>query len=70
MAAGMNSRGVCSAPGIGKYMAEWIVHGEPSVNLWNFDVRRFVDMHNNLKFLQDRVSESLGGCSLVRNRKH
>ena len=45
---------------MGKYLTEWIVNGEPSVNLWMFDVRRFVDLHNNKKFLRDRVTETFG----------
>jgi len=59
VAAGMNSVGIASAGGVGKLMAEWIVDGEPSKNCWSLDIRRFVDLHNNKKFLRDRVKESL-----------
>jgi pyruvate dehydrogenase phosphatase regulatory subunit len=56
----MNSSGIAAAGGVGKYMSEWIVQSEPSIDLWNVDVRRFVDLHNNKKFLRDRVRETLG----------
>jgi len=62
IAAGMNGTGASAAGGVGKYLTEWIVHGEPSVSLWMFDVRRFVDLHNNKKFLRDRVTETFGEC--------
>ena len=60
IAAGMNSAGVVGAGAVGKHIAEWIIDGEPSVNLWPYDVRRFVRLHNNRKFLRDRVPEALG----------
>ena len=64
IAAGMNSIGIASAGGVGKFMAEWIVDGLPSADMWSHDVRRFVDMHNNKKFLRARVSETVGGYNL------
>ena len=60
VAAGMNASGVSLAGGVGNYIAEWIIQGEPSINMWSCDIRRFVDMHNNKKFLRARVSETLG----------
>ena len=56
----MNSSGIAAAGGVGKYMAEWIIDGQPSIDLWSLDIRRFIDMHNNKKFLKDRVTEVLG----------
>lgn len=58
VAAGMNSSGLSAAGGVGKYLSEWIVDGQPSVNLWSMDVQRFVDLHNNKKFLKERVVET------------
>ena len=60
VAAGMNSSGVQAAGGIGRYISEWITRGEPSKELWMYDIRRFVDLHNNKKFLRDRVKETVG----------
>ena len=58
----MNSSGIAAAGGVGRYMAEWIIDGQPSIDLWSVDIRRFIDMHNNKKFLKDRVTEVLGNC--------
>ena len=41
VAAGFCAHGIAGAGGIGKVMAEWIVDGEPGVDLWHMDVRRF-----------------------------
>jgi FAD dependent oxidoreductase central domain len=56
----MCASGTAAAGGVGKYLTEWIMHGESSVNLWAFDVQRFVDLHNNKKFLCERVVETFG----------
>src|SRR3954466_5569941 len=40
-AAGFCAHGLAGAGGIGKVMAEWIAGGEPAVDLWSMDVRRF-----------------------------
>ena len=41
VAAGFCAHGLASAGGIGKVMAEWIVHGQPEWNVWRLDLRRF-----------------------------
>jgi glycine cleavage system T protein len=58
--AGFNSVGIASAGGAGKYLAEWIVDGEPSIDLWLVDIRRFGRAMNNRLFLRERVTEVLG----------
>jgi glycine cleavage system aminomethyltransferase T/glycine/D-amino acid oxidase-like deaminating enzyme len=40
-AAGFCAHGLAGAGGIGKVMAEWIADGEPSLDLWHMDIRRF-----------------------------
>src|SRR3989441_8468075 len=45
VAAGFNSVGIASAAGAGKALAEWIVGGEPSMDLWDVDIRRFMPFH-------------------------
>lgn len=60
VSAGLNSIGLQSAGGIGKVMAEWIREGYPPVDLWEVDVRRAMPFQGNRKYLQERVSESLG----------
>src|SRR5205809_464881 len=60
VAAGFNSVGIASAGGAGKYLAEWIVEGQPSLDLWSVDIRRFGPWANNRVFLRERVTEVLG----------
>ena len=60
VSAGLNSIGLQSAGGIGKVMAEWMRDGHPPVDLWEVDVRRNMRFQGNRKYLQTRVSESLG----------
>jgi len=33
--------GFCQAGGVGKCIAEWIIDGEPSIDIWAMDVARF-----------------------------
>ena len=63
VATGMNSKGIAGAGGVGRSVAEWIVDGQPSVNLWAYDVRRFIGHHNNKRFLRDRMQEAFGEWS-------
>ncbi|MCA0270710.1 MAG: FAD-dependent oxidoreductase [Proteobacteria bacterium] len=58
--AGFNSMGIASAGGAGRALAEWIVNGEPTMDLWPVDIRRFAPFNNNKTFLHDRVKETLG----------
>src|SRR4051794_10118032 len=60
VAAGFNSIGIASGGGAGRALAEWIVNGEPSLDLWPVDIRRFARFHDNDRFLKERVSEVLG----------
>jgi 4-methylaminobutanoate oxidase (formaldehyde-forming) len=60
IAAGFNSVGIASAGGAGKYLAEWMQAGEPTLDLWSVDIRRFGPWANNRKFLRERVTEVLG----------
>jgi 4-methylaminobutanoate oxidase (formaldehyde-forming) len=60
VAAGFNSAGIANAGGAGRLVAEWIVGGEPSADLWDVDIRRFGAIHANRRFLRDRTVESLG----------
>ncbi|MBZ6078049.1 GcvT family protein [Microvirga puerhi] len=60
VAAGFNSMGVASGGGAGRALAEWIVEGEPTLDLWPVDIRRFARFHNNKTWLKERVKEVLG----------
>ncbi|MEO8133453.1 MAG: FAD-dependent oxidoreductase [Betaproteobacteria bacterium] len=58
--AGFNSMGIASAGGAGMALAEWIVNGAPTMDLWPVDIRRFARFNGNDRWLHDRVRETLG----------
>ncbi|GAA4130351.1 FAD-dependent oxidoreductase [Aminobacter aganoensis] len=58
--AGFNSMGIASAGGAGRALAEWIVNGAATMDLWPVDIRRFAGFNNNPRWLHDRVKETLG----------
>ncbi len=60
VAAGFNSVGIASGGGAGKYLAEWLVQGQPTIDLWSVDIRRFGPWANNREYLRARVVEVLG----------
>ncbi|HJP07980.1 MAG TPA: FAD-dependent oxidoreductase, partial [Arenicellales bacterium] len=60
VAAGFNSIGIQSAGGAGKVLAEWIVNGQPPMDLWDVDIRRMMPFQVNRKYLHDRTVEALG----------
>jgi 4-methylaminobutanoate oxidase (formaldehyde-forming) len=41
VAAGFCAHGIAGTGGIGQQMARWIVDGEPELDLWKMDIRRF-----------------------------
>jgi glycine cleavage system aminomethyltransferase T/glycine/D-amino acid oxidase-like deaminating enzyme len=41
VAAGFCAHGIAGAGGIGRQVASWIVDGEPELDLWHMDIRRF-----------------------------
>jgi glycine cleavage system aminomethyltransferase T/glycine/D-amino acid oxidase-like deaminating enzyme len=41
VAAGFCAHGIAGAGGIGRVMADWILDGDPGMDLWHMDVRRF-----------------------------
>ncbi|XP_013792885.1 pyruvate dehydrogenase phosphatase regulatory subunit, mitochondrial-like, partial [Limulus polyphemus] len=57
---GMNGNTVQAAGGVGRALADWITNAEPEAQLLPFDVRRFIDLHNNQKFLRERMREAVG----------
>jgi 4-methylaminobutanoate oxidase (formaldehyde-forming) len=60
VAAGFNSMGIASAGGAGMALAEWIINGSPTSDLWPVDIRRFARFNGNDKWLKDRTKETLG----------
>jgi glycine cleavage system aminomethyltransferase T/glycine/D-amino acid oxidase-like deaminating enzyme len=60
VAAGFNSVGIASAGGVGRALAQWILAGDPGMDLTGADIRRFARFHGNNRWLHDRVGEILG----------
>lgn len=60
VAAGMKTVGISAAGGVGQATAEIIVNGETSFDMYELEVSRFLGLHNNRKFLRDRVREVPG----------
>ena len=52
--------GIAGSGGAGMVMANWIVDGDPGMDLWPFDVRRFGAPHSVKQFMYDRAVESYG----------
>ncbi len=60
VAAGFNAFGIAAGGGAGKMMAEWIIEGAPSLNIWPLDIRRFGSYHRSRKYCVERTSEAYG----------
>jgi len=60
VAAGFNSIGIASGAGAGRAVAEWIVGGEPPMDLWDVDIRRVAPFQANPRYLRDRTVEMVG----------
>ena len=50
VAAGFNAHGIAGAGGNGKVIAEWIVGGEPPMDLWKMDIRRFGEQYRSRSY--------------------
>ena len=59
LGCGMNSMGMASGGGVGRALAEWMLEGEPTMDLWPVDVRRFGPLRNDLRALRERAAETL-----------
>ncbi len=57
VAAGFCAHGLAGAGGIGKVMAEWIVAGEPSLDVWEMDIRRFGQQYRSPGYTLARAKE-------------
>jgi len=58
VAAGFNAYGIAAGGGAGRALAEWIVGGEPSVDLWPVDIRRFGPPHRDTAWMRNRTLEA------------
>lgn len=49
--------GIAAGGGAGEMIAEWILNGQPSLDLWPLDVRRFGPHHGTRAFMYPRAIE-------------
>ena len=57
VAAGFCAHGLAGAGGMGKLVAEWIVEGSPSLDVWHMDSRRFGAAYRSLAYTLARTRE-------------
>jgi glycine cleavage system T protein len=57
VAAGFCAHGLAGAGGMGRLIAEWIVEGQPSLDVWEMDSRRFGAHYASRAYTLDRTVE-------------
>jgi 4-methylaminobutanoate oxidase (formaldehyde-forming) len=57
VAAGFCAHGIAGSGGAGRVMAEWIVEGEPSLDVWKMDIRRFGRHYRSRSYTLGRATE-------------
>ena len=50
--------GIAASGGAGQAMANWIIHGDPGMDLWSFDLRRFSAVHAQPAYLEKRAIDA------------
>lgn len=60
VAVGFNAFGIAAGGGAGRMLAEWIIEGEPSLNIWPLDIRRFGPHHRSRTYNVARTAELYG----------
>ncbi len=58
VAAGFCAHGIAGTGGIGQQMAQWIVEGEPELDLWKMDIRRFGGQYRSQQLTLARTYEN------------
>jgi glycine cleavage system T protein len=58
VAAGFCAHGIAGTGGIGQQLARWIVDGEPDLDLWRMDIRRFGGQYRSQQLTLARTYEN------------
>jgi glycine cleavage system aminomethyltransferase T/glycine/D-amino acid oxidase-like deaminating enzyme len=58
VAAGFCAHGIAGAGAVGKVMADWVVDGDPGMDLWEMDARRFGPQYRSSGYTLARVREN------------
>ena len=70
VAAGFCAHGLAGAGGIGRVIAEWVAEGEPSLDLWHMDVRRFGRQYRSPAYTSARIRETYESYYDIRYPNH
>jgi glycine cleavage system aminomethyltransferase T/glycine/D-amino acid oxidase-like deaminating enzyme len=68
--AGFCAHGLAGGGGIGKALAEWIAEGEPSLDLWQMDIRRFGAQYRSPAYTHARIKETYETYYDIRYPNH
>jgi glycine cleavage system aminomethyltransferase T/glycine/D-amino acid oxidase-like deaminating enzyme len=60
VACGLNSVGIQTSGGLGRALADWMDKGHAPMDLWGNDIRRMFPFQSTQKYIEERVSETLG----------
>lgn len=60
VAAGLNSIGILSGPGLGRLLSHWIINGKPDMDVTGINIDRLHKYQANQQYRAHRVVESLG----------
>ncbi|MEO0622083.1 MAG: FAD-dependent oxidoreductase [Pseudomonadota bacterium] len=60
LAAGFNAFGIAAGGGAGWALADWAMTGEPPLDLWSVDIRRFSGEHADREWVAARTLEAYG----------
>ena len=58
VAAGFSAHGIAGAGGMGRQVAQWIVDGDPQLDLWKMDIRRFGAQYGSRSYTLARSHEN------------
>ncbi|MCW2917861.1 MAG: glycine cleavage system protein [Actinomycetia bacterium] len=58
VAAGFCAHGIAGAGGIGQVMASWIVDGDPGLDVWHMDIRRFGAHYRSPSYTLKKTTEN------------
>lgn len=61
----MKTVGISAAGGVGRAIADYITQGHSAVDSYELHISRFLGLHNNRKFLRDRVREVPGKIARI-----
>jgi len=60
VACGLNSVGIQTSGGLGRALADWMDTGKAPMDLWGNDIRRMFPFQSTQKYIEERVTETLG----------